>query len=178
MSEAEAITRAELEALLEKYRALAALRTERSEAPPTERLRALSQRFPGALRELDQQPLDAILARVIALEDALAGGEVPGWARAASRFHGWLRVALALRASGARGLVAARAWARSYAPRSPGDPPIEALDEGALSLLVAPPGGRLTRAALALVAPAGMDAVLEEQLFGRAPRSTRSPVGT
>jgi hypothetical protein len=174
----EPVTRAELEALLEKYRALSALRTERSEVAPTAALQALSARFPGALRELDQRPFEGIAARVIALEEALAGGAPPEWALVTSRFHGWLRVGLALRAAGVRALSDARRWAEHYAPRAPGDPTIASLDDGVLALLVAPPGGRLTRAAIALVAPALAEAVVEEQIFGRARRFTSGPTGT
>ena len=151
-----------LEVLAEKYRELIALRrtAERDDA----RLRSLATRFPGAVRELDTRTMESLEGRLRELQAAIAGGKTPSWADTQLRFHGWLRVALRLRAEGVSDLAAARAWSISYAPSEPGDPPREALDDAALTQLVHPPNGRLSLGARALVARESED--LDALLFG------------
>ena len=119
----------ELSALFDKLREMIALRTlgpadprpgspALSLDPPTARLRALAARFPGALRELDQAPLERLSARLAEVTVALAGGPSPDWALPVSRYHGWLRAALRLRAEAARDTAAAGVWAAaSEGPR-------------------------------------------------------------
>lgn len=84
--------------LAQKYAELLALRDAhaRGEDPPDvkARLRALAARFPGALRELDQLPRQAIVARLAALEAAPTEGPLATWMIATDRVHRWLRVAL------------------------------------------------------------------------------------
>jgi hypothetical protein len=159
----------ELVPLAEKLRELLALRALGDADPPRDRLRALSARFPGALRELDRVPLETLAERLEAVEAAIAGGPIPGWAKPASRYHGWLRVALRLRAEAARSEEAAAAWAAVYLPAFAGDPGRERLSLQVLRLLIAPPDGRLARVAADLAAEdAGTDAeTLLSLLYGR-----------
>jgi hypothetical protein len=140
----------ELALLAEKLRELLALRALGDADPPADRLRALAARFPGALRELDRSPIENLQARLAAVTSAIAGGPLPAWAKATSRYHGWLRVALRLRREAARTESAAIAWAEAYAPVLPGDP--ARLDAEVLRLLIAPPDGRLVRVVCGLVA--------------------------
>lgn len=118
-----------------KYVEIRRLRAAPPGPPPTAALRALAAEFPGALRELDAMPLDAIDRRIAELD----AGE-PAWLAPLDRFHRRLAGALAVkRWIGAReGEVDAAALERELA----GDP--EALawrDE--LDRIAAPPGGRL-----------------------------------
>jgi hypothetical protein len=81
-----------------KYRTLARWRRERAEGrtmPERAEFRAMSEEFPGALRELDVMELDAIDARAAALERASRGDEptLP-WMLATEAFHRWMRAAL------------------------------------------------------------------------------------
>jgi hypothetical protein len=139
-----------LEALADKYREMIALR--RDDGPRDDaRLRALATRFPGALRELDTRTMASLEQRLAELGDALAGARPPAWADVQLRFHGWLRVGLAMRRDGIADAATARTWARSYVAREPGDPEAVTLDDAALALLLAPPRGRLSLAACALL---------------------------
>jgi hypothetical protein len=152
-----------LRALEEKYRELIALRRDASRDDA--RLRTLASRFPGALRELDTRTMESLEERVVEIEAALRGGPAPPWADAQLRFHGWVRVALRLRADGVRDLESARAWLATYAPREPGDPRRDEIDEAHLAALVHPPRGRVSLAAKALLAAGDVD--LDELLFAR-----------
>ena len=90
--------RADPRALRAKYEVMLALRERHDagdEADPEGELVALATRFPGALRELDALPLDAIRARI----DELAAAErdssrVAPWMAAQSVFHELARSAL------------------------------------------------------------------------------------
>lgn len=157
---------AELEALAAKYREMIALRREAGEKDEKDaaRLKVLAARFPGALRELDTRTMASLEERLAEVETAMAGGAVPTWAPVVVRFHGWMRVALRLRADGARELAGARTWAASYAPAEPGDPPRAALDDVRLAALVRPRGGRVSLAARDALAVEGVD--LDAVLFG------------
>lgn len=157
-------SRDELEALADKYREMIALR--RAGAPgDASRLRALAARFPGALRELDTRTMSSLEHRLAELERATSGAAAPAWASVQIRFHGWLRLALRLRAEGVLDLPRARAWAAEYVPRDAGDPERAALDDAALTILVQPPEGRVSRAARALLGVSD-DATLDALLFG------------
>ncbi len=154
-------------ALVEKLRELLALRGLGAADPPTERLRALAARFPGALRELDRTSSEELSAQLDALTAALAGGPVPDWAMPMCRRHGWLRVGLRLRVEAARTEVAAAAWAARYVPEIPGDPPRARLVPSVLAALVTPPSGRLVPLASRLTAEdLGMTLEALEALLG------------
>ncbi|MCA9580516.1 MAG: hypothetical protein KC416_01900 [Myxococcales bacterium] len=95
-----------LAALLEKYRELSRLREDscqgsREDGPsvaPRGDLRALSLRFPGALREIDILSSATIDERIRVLEGLVtAPGVAPLWLTAISRYHGWMRVVLRIK---------------------------------------------------------------------------------
>lgn len=100
-----AIDRASLAALREKYEAMLALRLDHDRAKrdptfvepdPRPAMAKLAARFPGALREIDDLPLDVIRARIEAL--AIAEGDdtsVARWMIAQDSFHRLARGALA-----------------------------------------------------------------------------------
>lgn len=92
--------------LLAKYVTMRELRDELARAraanvphtPPRARLRAISQRWPGVLAEIDRIAPDVLHDRIAALEKALSlGAEPPLWARAWILTHARLRGALAIK---------------------------------------------------------------------------------
>jgi hypothetical protein len=88
-------TRADLARLRAKYEEMLRLRAEGRDVDPRRALVALADEFPGALREIDDLPLEEIRARTIAL--ARAEGEPSAtlpWMRAVWRFHVLTRGAL------------------------------------------------------------------------------------
>jgi hypothetical protein len=163
------VDQGELDALSAKLSELLALRALGDADPPADRLRALAARFPGALRELDRTPVAVLTERLEALRAARISGEAPDWARSTSRYHGWLRVGLRMRAASARTEAAAILWASTYVPVFPGDPTRERLRPEVLGRLVAPPSGRLVRVAVLLAAEdsAVTPEALEASLVGR-----------
>jgi hypothetical protein len=94
------IDRGALEDLRAKYLEMLSMRMADDEELDDEsrvrvRMRGLARQFPGALREIDDLPLDEIRRRIEALEAVLAGRrEVESWMEAVARFHGLLRGAL------------------------------------------------------------------------------------
>src|SRR5262249_44671265 len=88
-------------ALLEKYVEMLALRTLDAEgalADPKPRMRALAARFPGALREIDELPLETIHARIRSLEKTTKErGEPAEWMLAMAHFHDAMRDVLAIK---------------------------------------------------------------------------------
>ncbi|MBL9112942.1 MAG: hypothetical protein JNM74_26885 [Myxococcales bacterium] len=93
--------------LIEKHASMLALRARRAEAPdappPRDELRALAERFPGALRELERLPPETLRGRMEELEETrCAGAPLPTWAKAQRAYHVALREALVARA-GRRG---------------------------------------------------------------------------
>jgi hypothetical protein len=114
---------------------------------PRLEMAALAARFPGALRELDEAPLDVIRGRIAALSRCVeSGAPVEPWMRASAVFHALTRGALAakrwlggrkvvdeaaiadflLAVEGSAHAEDAKAWARE------------------LQLVAAPPRGKLT----------------------------------
>jgi hypothetical protein len=151
-----------LRALRDKYREIRRLRALHAERPshePRSELRALSARFPGALRELDQLPIETVEQRLCALEAALArGGEAPDWAALQIGYHGCMRAALRIkrwfagRAQADPGALLAELRAR-YRPATD-EPPLASFDRAALAAILVPPDGRLNPWVLARVAAA------------------------
>lgn len=137
-----------LEMLREKYAELRLLRTSalsRQEARP--RLIRLAARFPGALRELDALPLEAVDARLEALDSVLAGRRKrEPWMDATARFHALFRGALAAKRWQAKAPPSARCD-RARFERDHDDPEILQWSS-ALDAIAAPPSGRLTAAIL------------------------------
>lgn len=90
-------TREELALLDAKYAQIEALRLsrERSEPLPERAVfKALSERFPGALRELDTLPMDVVAKRRQMLGEAIAGGAIAPWMAWMVAYHALLRAAL------------------------------------------------------------------------------------
>lgn len=146
--------------LLEKYREMRELRAhdEAGTLPdPGPRLRRLADRFPGALREIDEHPMAEIEARIAALQahlDELRGGASPPpapWMLAAYHFHRDLRSRLRIK----RWLAGRRAvdeelrqrFARAYAS----EPELLGL-EGELAAIARPVEKRLSLDALGVAA--------------------------
>ncbi len=164
--------------LREKYAEMRALREADAHADvvdPRPRLRALAARFPGALRELDELPLDVIVSRLAELE-AVERGElpVPRWARAQCLYHGWMRAALGARRAAGRDRDRGRAarWIETQHRPGDDDPSVDALAQ-ALDGVLRPPHGRLNQWAFERVAEelATDRADVERLLFPYAHRS-------
>jgi hypothetical protein len=94
-------TREELLDLRAKYVEMLRLRVDDaagSAADPRAAMAALARRFPGALREIDELPLDEIRARAEALQAAAAGlAKIEPWMAAMVLFHALTRGALAVK---------------------------------------------------------------------------------
>ena len=138
-------------ALLDKYREIKRLREEHvagESADPRPRLRALARRFPGALRELDELPMEQIDARLSLLGEALASAQpVPVWVALQLGYHGWMRAALRIkRIAHGRGADHAAAefaeLSERYAPE-PHDPPLASIDLAIVVAVLEPEAGRL-----------------------------------
>lgn len=139
------------ETLHAKYVELRALRSETVGAEARPRLRALAERFPGALRELDALPNEEIDARIEALDHVVSGraSEEP-WMAAMHRFHVLTRAALrAKRWLGTRKSVdeaTRQAFVRAHA----NDEAMEWAEE--LQELATPMRGRITHVVMSRVA--------------------------
>ena len=130
----ERVTAEQLAALARKYRTLMAMREVfegviarglmefPADEKPSRRaaMKAIAMEFPGALRELDEAPMEELRARAEALER----GARALWMDAAVLFHWALREALQLR----RGLLQQPSFWREERDRA---------------LVMAPPTGRL-----------------------------------
>lgn len=128
-------------------------------------MRALAARFPGALRELDDLPLEVIEERVATLSGVAAGQPAPAWARWSIAYHGWMRVLLRLRREAGRERDPERAleWLRASHRPGPDEPDVETL-EPLVGSVLRPPAGRLSRWVLGRVGAAeGADADRVEQ---------------
>lgn len=137
-----------LMALRDKYRELLRLRQEAMRCPevdPRPALRKLSERFPGALREIDQLPLSSIQERLSVLDQVCDGGlEPPDWARYFVSYHGWMRASLRLKRI-CRGLAlpsAVELAEQQYEPAGD-EPGWERIGKKGLACILKPPGGRL-----------------------------------
>jgi hypothetical protein len=149
-----------LRALRTKYLTIQTLRLEApfetaSAARP--KLAALAREFPGALRELDQLPMDRVEERLRAIERALdERAEPEPWMQLQAAYHGFMRAVLRIRRlSRGRSLEIIDAEreleALSYEPADD-EPPACRFDRAALLVIRRPPGGRLNPWVLAEVA--------------------------
>ncbi|MRG93301.1 hypothetical protein [Polyangium spumosum] len=89
-----------LVALEGKYAEIAELRRARDRGEPIPEkavFKALAERFPGALCELDTLPLDVVDARLEAIRSALAGGGIEAWIAWMIGYHALLRASLRIR---------------------------------------------------------------------------------
>lgn len=86
---------AKLRDLRAKYEEMRALRMIDAPHDPRERMAALAATFPGALREIDELPLDEIDRRIEAIGRAESDASaITQWMRAMTRFHALARGAL------------------------------------------------------------------------------------
>lgn len=147
-----------LEALLEKYSEMLRMRERDGRDDghdPRAEMAALARRFPGALREIDERPLEQIRSRIGQLQDARAGrGEVPPWAPLQASYHGVMRAFLRVRpllrdrsSSQARAAIT-----EGYEQMSPDEPTLEALLGPVFTQLCSPPNGRLNGVVFGYVA--------------------------
>ena len=94
----DAISRDDIAELLSKYEEMLRMRLEDERHPggdPRKEMAALASRFPGALRELDETPLEQIRARLAAVSRCVVTGEPPEpWMSATAMFHRLARGAL------------------------------------------------------------------------------------
>jgi hypothetical protein len=88
------VTRSELTLLREKYEEMLRLRLEPSGGDPRRAMAALASRFPGALREIDELPLETIALRVREIRASEAGAPATRWMEATHLFHVLTRGAL------------------------------------------------------------------------------------
>lgn len=72
--------------------------------PLRSELQQLAQEFPGALREVDETPLDDLRARLAALEEGTGADDLPPWAQASWLYHHALRTLLTAAQDGKRPL--------------------------------------------------------------------------
>ncbi|MFO0676375.1 MAG: hypothetical protein U0169_07565 [Polyangiaceae bacterium] len=184
------VTHEDLRALGEKYREILALREEHASSrdrsganlpvdAPRERLRALSERFPGALRELDALPLETVRARIELVDgwaetvarDPSRGALVPAWVNVVVTFHRLMRGLLCLKrkygaddddAPEPSGLCGDESFARTRME--------------SMAVIRRPPRGRLTDLAFAYLAERdGTDvAAVRELVFATPARPTTS----
>jgi hypothetical protein len=136
-----------LHALADKYRVMHELRArvgQHARQPPRDCLRALAQRFPGALRELDELPLATIETRLFAIVRVLELGSAPErWMILQSAYHGRLRAVLRIKQS-LRCCGPADDPLADYL-QADDEPAATRFDQVALRLIARPPGGRLNR---------------------------------
>lgn len=148
-------------ALRDKYQRMLALRRAAQAGAPKDphALRALAERYPGALRELDRAPLEALSARL----EQLAHEGLPGWAEPTVAFHLQLRWALEVRRAGGADRNRAEAL-----PAFARQADLLGFAPGELETLMNPPGGRLSRWLLTRIATQRGMALpdLERLLFG------------
>jgi hypothetical protein len=160
-------------ALRDKYLELQRLRIEHDAGEsedPRPRLRALSARFPGALRELDELPMEQIEARLATLHAVLARTQpAPPWIALQLGYHGWMRAALCIkRIAAERSAIDADALLVELASRyqpDPHEPPLTAIDRAAIVEILEPADGRLNPWVFARVA---RDHGVESEIVQRA----------
>jgi hypothetical protein len=148
----------ELRALLGKYEEMLRMRLHDEAHPggdPRREMAALAARFPGALRELDEAPLEAIRGRIAELSRCLEAGEPPApWMHATAQFHRLTRGALAAkRWLGARRSVDGDV-AELFVAAMASSPLADEAREWAADLarVAAPPRGRLIELVLERIA--------------------------
>ena len=145
------VTADTLRALRDKYLEIKRLRDEDAAGiahDPKLEMAELARRFPGALRECDELPMEEIERRLAALEEAVAGrAPAPQWVALQIGYHGWMRAALRVKriAAGRRAADAVAVLdelARSYRPQ-PDEPPLTRFDASTLHAILEPDAGRL-----------------------------------
>jgi hypothetical protein len=124
----------DLRAKYEEMRALRLLAAARTPHDPRPRMASLAARFPGALREIDALPLDAIEARLATLRRVEQGHcEQPRWVSVMHRFHALTR-----------GVLFVKRATTTQPESSMGEWPAEALEwRDERARIASPPRGRL-----------------------------------
>lgn len=113
---------------------------------PKPEMRRLAQRFPGALREIDELPLEVIEERVRILDAVVRGAEEPPeWAVYFVAYHGWMRAALRIKRAclGCATSEEAVACVRASYEAAPDEPELEELGEDGIAAITRPASGRL-----------------------------------
>ena len=137
--------------LLAKYAEILALRRARSVDPPIARLRALSETFPGSLRELDALGDDEVERRLALLRAADGKSAPEAWMVGMHWFHVELGALLrAKRWLGTRRNVDAALTEAFVSAHAGDDAALHWQTE--LAAIARPPGGKLSRLALAAAA--------------------------
>jgi hypothetical protein len=147
----EPATENTLAALREKYREIKRLRDEHargSAGDPKARMKALALRFPGALRELDELPMELIESRLATLDAVVTGAlPAPEWVKLQIGYHALMRLALRIKRM-ARSNCDDRVGAilvELAAERLDvcGEPMLRGLDRAEIEAILEPEGGRL-----------------------------------
>jgi hypothetical protein len=150
------VAREALEGLRYKYTEMLRMRRVRqAEAEARPRMAELANRFPGALRELDDLELGEIERRVAALDVALGNSAlIERWMEAIALFHARARGALSAKRwlDGRKAVDGAVAEAFSKAVGELPFPEDARAWQANLECIASPPGGRVTSAVLARVA--------------------------
>ena len=137
-----------LRALRDKYRDIKRLRDEDAaglNVDPKAQLAELARRFPGALRELDELPMEDIAQRLAVLETVVAErGPAPQWAA--------LRIKRLAAGRRAAHVGAVRRELESAYRPEPDEPPLASFDHAVLLAILEPNAGRLNPWVFARVA--------------------------
>ncbi len=141
--------------LAEKYEEMLRLRRldEAGLNPdPKAAMRALARRFPGALREIDELPMQLLEERAAEASRVAAGGRAPLWLLAFAGYHPLLRALIRVKTETGRwGRPKARELrgyiVQHYRPGGSDEPSAQWLLERAAAIH-RPPQGRLNRWAL------------------------------
>lgn len=169
MSAARPPSASELEALEEKYAFMVAAHEAhraRTPIPPHATFRAMGQRFPGALKELERLPPETLRARLDDVRRARAHGDVAPWIAIVHDYHHVLARCLAL--------IATREIARPTDAR-------ETLLDVAIreAFEVRPRRPKLETITVAIVAArAGLEVAAVVERLGFVSGGMRSPVGS
>lgn len=149
-----------LAALRDKYRRMLEMRRMHDtgvEQDPRAEMRALAQQFPGALREIDELPLDVIAQRVEQLSAVVDGNAPPlSWMAWMVEYHGHWRAALRIRRMGLPRVdvaVALQQLQQAYVAAHD-EPPLTSFDAETLAAVLKPANGRLNPWVLSRIAEA------------------------
>jgi hypothetical protein len=173
------LSREALAELKAKYEEMLRMRLHDQAHPggdPRLEMAALAARFPGALRELDEAPLELIRTRIDALSRCVDGsGSVEPWMPATAAFHRLTRGALATkRWLGGRKIVDPELSAefRRFLTESPDREDAEPWAPE-LALVASPPSGKLTELVFERVAARLGIPLDEARALVVGPRKTR-----
>jgi hypothetical protein len=137
--------------LRDKYREIKRLRDDHargSDADPKARMKALALRFPGALRELDELPMEVLEVRLATLDAVVAGAiPRPEWVTLQIGYHALMRLALRIKrmvqyeCDDRVGAILLELAAERLEAR--GEPLLQGLERAEVEAILKPAGGRL-----------------------------------